>query len=663
MDDQPKLYNTTRRQILAGMGAVGLASAGAGLGTTAYFSDTESFSGNTLEAGTLDLKLDYKSTYMGGSGRLDAVKAMGYPDAEDLGDGRYLLGQAPTPEEMEAWEDLVTGEDIDFCGPGSDDYLVNGDGIPVFTLEDIKPGDSGEVTISLHICDNPAWVTMNGSLYDNLENGMTEPEMEAADTNAGAVGELADEIEVCVWYDEDCDNVYEPTGTGQQQELEIALVSDTSGSMSQEIGDLKTAAKDFVDNLSSPDEAAAVSFANGASLDQALTTNYQAVKDAIDQYIASGGTDMDDGITVAENELLTGANATAGASKVMIVLSDGEPSNETAAETAAQAARDAGIRIFTIALGSGADEAFLEGIATSPDDAFVAPDSADLDTVYGEIAQIVLAGEQKIASGTMAEVFELLAEGIDLDGDRQEEGVQCFPGATTQCVGFEWELPAEVGNEVQTDSLAFDVGFDAEQCRHNEREREITTSTGDGFLKQEEFDAQVGSAFARGRFGDNLAAGAWEVALGTPGSPTPNILDQANYVWTPGDTVPFGYTSDGMGNATFTLDGNSVSGAVPTANGKLGITTKADEATITVENLELDLAGETVALDGPTMVSASNDDATTSDDGGREVSYLVIETAAADVAGAFEIRGDVTVDVQGDFPGGDEDIAFDVSIE
>jgi len=56
----------SRRTLLAGLGAVGVASAGAGLGTTAYFNDTESFEGNTLTAGELDLKLDYRATYAGG---------------------------------------------------------------------------------------------------------------------------------------------------------------------------------------------------------------------------------------------------------------------------------------------------------------------------------------------------------------------------------------------------------------------------------------------------------------------------------------------------------------------------------------------------------------------------------------------------------------------
>ncbi|PHQ39928.1 hypothetical protein DJ69_03540 [Halorubrum persicum] len=458
----------SRRKLLAGLGAVGVASAGAGLGTTAYFNDTEAFEGNTLTAGELDLKLDYKSTYLGGPGRLDDVVDMGYPDAADLGDGRYLLDQTPAPGEGQSWEDYVTGE-IDFCSDEMDEFLVNGDGIPVFTLDDVKPGDSGEVTISLHICDNPAYVYLAGDITENLENGQSEPEMADEGEDTDGIGELANAIEVCVWYDEDCDNVYEPTGTGEQNELEVALVSDVSGSMSQEIGDLQSAAKDFVDNLSSPDEAAAISFSDGATLDQELTTNYQSVKDAIDLYTAGGGTDMEDGISTGSTELLSGTNATPGASKVMIVLTDGQPSDPNAAAGEATTAKNAGIRIFTIALGSGAATSYLENsIASNPGDAFIAPDPADLDTVYAEIAQIVLAGEQEIACGTMTDVFAELAEGVALDGNRQEEGRQPYPGATTQCIGFEWTLPAEVGNEIQTDSVSFDLAVYAEQSRHND---------------------------------------------------------------------------------------------------------------------------------------------------------------------------------------------------
>lgn len=50
-------FDLTRRRILGGVATVGAASAAAGAGTMALFSDTESSSGNTVQAGTLDLEV------------------------------------------------------------------------------------------------------------------------------------------------------------------------------------------------------------------------------------------------------------------------------------------------------------------------------------------------------------------------------------------------------------------------------------------------------------------------------------------------------------------------------------------------------------------------------------------------------------------------------
>ena len=63
MTDNDQTYALSRRKVLGALGAVGIASAGAGLGTTAYFNDTESFENNTLTAGELDLKVDWEEHY------------------------------------------------------------------------------------------------------------------------------------------------------------------------------------------------------------------------------------------------------------------------------------------------------------------------------------------------------------------------------------------------------------------------------------------------------------------------------------------------------------------------------------------------------------------------------------------------------------------------
>ena len=289
------------------------------------------------------------------------------------------------------------------------------------------------------------------------------------------------------------------------------------------------------------------------------------------------------------------------------------------------------------------------------------------EEIDGEM--IPIDGGEIVSDVSLAELLVALNSGLALNYD----GVPADPGdqspyqpseeaetVTGACVCVDWELPIEVGNEIQSDSLAFDIEVHAYQARNtdgtmNPCNTGITTRTGDGFAKQQEFGDGVEASFARGRFGDSLNTGAWEVAIGTPG---PNILDQANYVWTSGTTVPFSYVADGSGNATFTLDGVPVSsGTIPAPNGKLAITTKADEATIDVANLALDLNGTNVPLNGPVSVSASNDGS------GRGLSYLVFDTVVSDVQNGFEISGDVTVTLQGDYSGSDEDVAFDISVE
>ncbi|WP_340098331.1 choice-of-anchor W domain-containing protein [Salinibaculum salinum] len=283
----------------------------------------------------------------------------------------------------------------------------------------------------------------------------------------------------------------------------------------------------------------------------------------------------------------------------------------------------------------------------------------------------IIEGEE-IAAGTMVDIFAALATGVPFDGDGTaglepgeqssyddevvvEEGADYITGP---CVCLFWEIPTSVGNVIQSDSMTMDFEFHAVQSRHNDGSANpctptVTTRTGEGFAKQQEFETEQETSFARGRFGNNGPSGSWEVAVG----PDVSSADTDNYVWTPGDTVPFSYSYDGSGNASFTLDGVNVASGIPAPSGKLAITTKADEATAAVANLALELDGVPVTLNGPDAISASNDGS------GREVTYLVFDTDAADVANAFEISGDVTVDVQGDYDDSEEGVAFDISIE
>ena len=173
-DDNP--IRLSRRRVLGGLGAIGIASAGAGLGTTAYFSDDERFVGNSLTAGELDLKLDYRATYAGGPDRLTEIDNL-YPDfdVEEEEPGVYLIGEVPDVGSLD-WDSQV--QELDLCDEELN--LINGDEVPVFNLTDVKPGDYGEVTISLHICDNPSWLWMNGELTENAQNGYNESERDSS---------------------------------------------------------------------------------------------------------------------------------------------------------------------------------------------------------------------------------------------------------------------------------------------------------------------------------------------------------------------------------------------------------------------------------------------------------------------------------------------------
>ncbi|WP_440990695.1 SipW-dependent-type signal peptide-containing protein [Haloarchaeobius baliensis] len=165
MSENPIAFS--RRKLLLGVGAAGAASAGAGLGTSAYFSDTESFVGNELVAGQLDLVVDY------------------YTDREQ---GSY--------------------------GVASDQGEVNGDGEATYTyaVEDLKPGDSGTLVFCPKLVDNDGWLWVGGDGVVDYENGQSEPEASVDPSGGGSIGgendgmsagELSDAIEVDLAYCED----------------------------------------------------------------------------------------------------------------------------------------------------------------------------------------------------------------------------------------------------------------------------------------------------------------------------------------------------------------------------------------------------------------------------------------------------------------------------
>jgi hypothetical protein len=75
-----------------------------------------------------------------------------------------------------------------------------------FDFSDIKPGDTGTTTISLHLKKASAWVCLSFDDFKDKENGRNEPEKKADATQS--TGELGKGIEFFAWYD-DGDNTFE----------------------------------------------------------------------------------------------------------------------------------------------------------------------------------------------------------------------------------------------------------------------------------------------------------------------------------------------------------------------------------------------------------------------------------------------------------------------
>jgi len=188
------------RKILFSLFTVGVVAIVAFATTQAFFSDTETSVGNVLSAGAIDLKIDSTAHY---AGMICSVGGV-WVDDEDLTSNNSrpeLLGHSC----VGSWElkNLVAGDTF-------------------FNLTDLKPGDSGENTISMHVINNDAYMC---AIVDNMQNnddGFTEPEQEDGDvTDGDGQGELANEVHFFAWAD-DGDNVWE---SGEQ-----ALFSNTEGS-------------------------------------------------------------------------------------------------------------------------------------------------------------------------------------------------------------------------------------------------------------------------------------------------------------------------------------------------------------------------------------------------------------------------------------------------
>lgn len=194
---------TINSRILMSAAAIATAAALIIGATFAFFSDTETSENNVFAAGELDLRVDSEAHYAGlvCEENEDGPQAPDFVWADDNEPGTTrpdLLGE----ECFGTWEETDLGPEHRF-----------------FDLADIKPGDEGEVTISLHVFDNDAWGRLVINDIFDEDNGCTEPESEDAGDltcNGDPQGELQQNLLFGIWLDEGSDPGFECSEQGRE---------------------------------------------------------------------------------------------------------------------------------------------------------------------------------------------------------------------------------------------------------------------------------------------------------------------------------------------------------------------------------------------------------------------------------------------------------------
>jgi len=170
------------KKIIMSLGAIIVVGAVAVSATGAFFSDTETSTGNTFAAGDINLQIDNESYVTDVNGVLVASPNNSW-DLTDLTNQLF------------------------------------------FSFADVKPGDIGEDTISIHVGSNDAYACMAADITATPENTLVEPETDANDVGPaqGDNGELQNYINFVFWND-DGDNVYE---VGESQITQLVGPANT----------------------------------------------------------------------------------------------------------------------------------------------------------------------------------------------------------------------------------------------------------------------------------------------------------------------------------------------------------------------------------------------------------------------------------------------------
>lgn len=199
----------------------------------------------------------------------------------------------------------------------------------------------------------------------------------------------------------------EPLLEGEGADVRVALVIDTSGSMSgQPMEDTKAAATSFLGEVMEPGvQVALIAFSSSIELLVDFTDDQTELAAAIDDLDAGGATPLYDAVVFAADQLA----GTSGQANLVVFSDGGDTNSEATLDGAIEAAQDAESEVLVVALDTedldpDALDAMAEG---SGGRVLTAVDSAALVDAFGEVAQEIASQYVVRYQGTPSEAAEL----------------------------------------------------------------------------------------------------------------------------------------------------------------------------------------------------------------------------------------------------------------
>jgi len=170
---------------------------------------------------------------------------------------------------------------------------------------------------------------------------------------------------------------------------DVALVLDASSSMrGAKIEAARDAAQVFVSGADLPNNRVAlVVFESSARVAEPMTGDAEALRQAISRVKVTPGTRIDLGLEVALQEL-DRARLDDERMQVLILLTDGVQIDfPERPHELADTARERGVRLYAVGLGSDVDAAYLTGLVGGSRRYFPAPEPEDLRPIFDALAR------------------------------------------------------------------------------------------------------------------------------------------------------------------------------------------------------------------------------------------------------------------------------------